>query len=152
MNGYCARRVEDAWRNYFASSSLTASILTANIIRGSDFVDEKNEDQLANVPALIVTCTNLDEIMYGTGVYRTQANIQFCFPYSGSATTEARNTMLTTLNQVMLENDNITNDLTGSTDRLHVYDATFGGQVDTYVQDTLINSTLIDMVVKQKSA
>ena len=142
MNGYVLERTEDAWIHYLASSSLSASITL--YYRGTEYVTKEGS-------AIIVYCPSAEEVERGCGIYRTQAQIMLKYLYTDSSSLSTRNIVQTTFNDTVLGNDNLLNDLTGSTNRIHFWDATFGGQSNSFAGDAIITQLNIDMVVAQKA-
>ena len=145
INGYVLERTEDAWKNYISSSLSSSYSSSINYYHGTQFQDE--DGKLG--PALIVSCPGCEEVMFGTGVYRTQAQIMLAVPFVNTGSQAWRNELVTSMSTVILGNDNILTNLSESTQRMMFLDATFGGQQNSFAGDTIITTYQIDMVVRQ---
>jgi hypothetical protein len=154
MLGNITSKVEDAWHNYFVSSSLTGSISGSNIIRGKSFLLSKGEESNPTDPILVCSCTDSQEVLPGMGIYRTAAILTLSIPFSGSVNGEmgdANNQLIHNFNSVCFGNNNLIASLTGSTNNFYIENdgLSLGSQSDMYDGDTYVLTTLINMVAKQ---
>ena len=147
MNGYVLERTEYAWLNYLSSSFSSSYSSSINYYRGTQFIDPGEVGKQG--PSVIVFCPSAEEVMFGTGIYRTQAQITLSYPYTDTNTTDARDLLVTSMSMFVLGNDNILTNLSESTQRMMFIDATFGGESNTFSGDTLVSTWQIDMVAKQ---
>ena len=145
MDGYILERTENAWVNYISSSLTSSYSSSLSYLRGTEFVGQDGKSG----PSVIVMCPGCEEVIWGSGIYRTQAQITVAVPFENTGSQAWRNLLITSMSQVILGNENILTSLSQSTQRTRFIDATFGGQQNSFAGDTLLTVYSIDMIVKQ---
>lgn len=137
MTGWILEKCEDAWTNYL-SGSITSSVV--NIYRGNEEVEKDG-------PAIICFASDAEEVEQGSGIYRVNMLLHMAVPYTGTGAIDARNQIAHEFNALVYNNDNIMNELTGSTNNLNIFAIYFQAHNNGFEGDSWVSNNLIDMVV-----
>ncbi len=140
MTGWVLEKCEDAWRNYFHATSLSAS---CEILRGLDTVEKIGDS------VIICYADSMNQIEYGMGIYNVSVQLIFRHVNNEVDTTgslEARHAIMQTMTEKIFNNSALISDLKNATSELAIYDLEVMGSNNGFNESAWESNTNINMV------